>query len=132
MFFLRRHRIPTVLVALCSMLFMQLALAGYFCPGFEARVQEISAMAQAGMPCAQEMSMTADSEQPNLCHAQCQSVKAGADTPALQVPAALIDHSSFFDTCAQVPPRQRMNPPTAVLARATAPPLAIRNCCWRI
>ena len=34
-------------------------------------------MAQAGMSCAQEMSMAPDGEQPNLCSAHCQPTQSG-------------------------------------------------------
>jgi hypothetical protein len=129
---LRRHRLLTVLFALCSLLFMQLAVAGYSCPGFESRVREIAAMAEAGMPCAQEMAMTIDAAQPNLCHAHCQSAQATGDTPALQVPAALVDHRALFAAPAAVVLVERFRPDPSLLAQATAPPLAIRNCCWRI
>jgi hypothetical protein len=129
---LRRHRLVTVLFALCSLLFMQLAVASHSCPGFESRVREIAAMAQAGMPCAQEMAMTIDEAQPSLCHAHCQSAQASGDAPALQVPAVLVDHRALFAAPASVVLVERFLPEPALLARATAPPLAIRNCCWRI
>jgi hypothetical protein len=129
---LRRNRFLTVLLALCSLLFMQFAVASYACPGFEARVQMISAMAQAGLPCAQEMSMAPDEDQPNLCSAHCQPAQPGGGDHALQVPVALIDHRAFFAAPAAIVFAERMTPRGSLLAQATAPPLAIRNCCWRI
>ena len=129
---LRRHRILTVLIALCSLLFMQFAVASYACPGFEARVQAVSAMAAAGMPCAQEMSMAPDEDQPNLCSAHCQPAQPGGGDHALQVPVALVDHRAFFSAPAAIAFVERMPPRAALLAQATAPPLAIRHCCWRI
>ena len=128
---LRRHRVVSVLVALCSLLFMQMAVAGYSCPGFQARVQEISAMAQAGMPCAQEMAMTLDDGQPNLCSAHCQSAQSASGDHALQMPA-LADCCAFFASPVAVVRVERFTPEPALLAQAAAPPLAIRNCCWRI
>lgn len=129
---LRRHRFLTVVFALCSLLFMQLAVAGYSCPGFESRVRESAAMAQAGMPCAQEMAMTPDEAQPNLCHALCQSAQASGDTPALQVPVAAVDHHAWFAPPVTTALIERWTPRASLLAQATAPPLAVRNCCWRI
>ena len=128
---LRRHRIFTVLFALCSLLFMQFSVAGYACPGFESRVQEMSAMAQAGTPCAESMSMAMDDTQPNLCQAHCQTAQPAGDNVALQVPALAGTPMPF----AIAPPTalaQRPLPQPSLLARTTAPPLTIRNCCFRI
>lgn len=129
---LRRHRYVTVLVALCSLLFMQFAVAGYACPGFDARVQDISAMAQAGMPCAQEMSTLPDEDQPNLCSAHSLSAQPAGGSDSLQVPTGLVDHNAFFAAPASIRFVERMTSRAPLLAQATAPPLAIRNCCWRI
>lgn len=47
----RRTRLITVCLALVSLLFMQLAVASYACPGAQSsRVAEVAAMAEAGMP----------------------------------------------------------------------------------
>ena len=128
----RRHRLATVLVALCSLLFMQLAVAGYSCPGFESRVREVAAMAQAGMPCAQDMAMALDDEQPNLCKAHCEPVQAGTDHPAIQLPALAADNGPFQPLPMAGALTRRGAPQASLLARATAPPLAIRNCCFRL
>ena len=131
---LRRHRLFTVLLALCSLLFMQLAVAGYSCPGVEPRAQEVEAMAQAVMPCGESMAlaMATDDAQPNLCQAHCQSAQACGDNPAPQVPVAAVDHGALnMSPLADAVP-MRSAPQASLLARATAPPLAIRNCCLRI
>jgi hypothetical protein len=130
---LRRYRLFTVLVALCSLLFMQFAVAGYSCPGFESRVQESSAMTQSSMPCAEAMSitMTMDDAQPNLCQAHCQSAKPAGDNAALQVPA-LATAPALFGIAPSIALSQRLLPLPSLLTRATAPPLTIRNCCLRI
>jgi hypothetical protein len=129
---LRRHRLATVLFALFALLFMQLAIAGYPCPGFESRVRDIAAMARAGMPCAHDMAMD-DEAQPALCHAHCQSAQAATgDAPQLLVPVALVDHRMFFAAPALVAAPERIAPQARLLARGTALPLTIRHCCWRI
>ena len=130
--FLRRHRLFTVLFALCSLLFMQLAVAGYSCPGPESRVQEVAAMAQAGMPCADSMSMALDDEQPNLCKAHCDPVQAGTGHDAVQVPALAADNGMLHAAALSIALPQRSAPQPSLLARTTAPPLAIRNCCFRL
>ena len=63
----RRNRLITVLFALMSFLFAQLALAGYSCPGSGSRAAEVAAMAQQGMPCVESMTMAMDEKQPSLC-----------------------------------------------------------------
>ena len=132
MFALRRHRLTTVLFALCSLLFMQFAVAGYSCPGFESRVQEIAAMAEAGMPCAESMSMAMDSDEPMLCHAHCQSAQPPAGDASLQVPMLLAvgDVQYFIAPKGAAPPWAVAQAP--LLVRTTAPPLSVRNCCFRI
>ena len=127
---LRRHRFATVLFALCALLFMQLAVAGYPCGGFESRAHDLAVMAQAGMPCAQEMAM--DEAQPALCHAHCQSSQTAGEAPSLLVPVALVDHRMFFAALDVVVPPERFAPLALLLARGTAPPLTVRHCCWRI
>jgi hypothetical protein len=129
---LRRHRVFTVLFALCSLLFMQLAVAGYSCPGFEMRVMEISAMAKAGMPCAESMSMAPDDEQPNLCSAHCQSAQSASGDYALQVPvlAAVGGVGASLSLLSLAP--AGLAPEAPLLARATPPPIAVRHCCFRI
>ena len=72
----RRNRLITVLFALVSLLFMQLAVAGYVCPGAGSRMAETAAMAEADMPCAESMSLHMDDGQPGLCHAHCQAGQA--------------------------------------------------------
>ncbi len=129
---LRRHRFATVLFALCALLFMQLAVAGYPCAGFESRVRDIAAMAQADMPCAQEMSVAMDEAQSPLCHAHCQSSQAAGDAPTLLVPVALVDHRMFFAALEAVALPERIAALALLLARGTEPPLTVRHCCWRI
>lgn len=121
-----RHRLITVLFALASLLFAQLALAGYVCPGSGSNVLK------ASMPCAESMSMVMDEEQSNLCHAHCQAGQQKADTYQMPVLASLPHHGADYLTSRILP-----SPPGAplqapLLRRTTAPPLAIRNCCFRI
>lgn len=82
----RRHRIFTAPFALISLLFMQLAVAGYACP-VEGKVSEVAAMADAGLPCAGDMT-TVDADQPGLCHAHCQSAQQAADKVQVSTPAS--------------------------------------------
>ena len=134
MFSMRRHRFLTVLIALCSLLFMQLAVAGHSCPGLGSRAQEISAMTEAGMPCAESMSMVVDMEEGQLalCHAHCESAQPVGDTHAVQVPVIDVDSGALRVAAVLIALPRDMSTRSSLLTRATAPPLAIRNCCWRI
>lgn len=122
----------TVLFALFSLLFMQLAVAGYACPGNGAKAAEISAMTQAGMPCAESMVMNMDSAQPNLCHAHCQVGQQSADKYQTPSPPAIDTLPADLTLQIAIPlfALAPLQPPH--LQRTTAPPLAIRNCCFRL
>ena len=127
----RRRRLATVLFALFSLLFMQLAVAGYACPGSGARVQEVSAMAQAGMPCAASMAMAMDDQDPALCAAHCQSAQPACSDLVLTVPAmAVVGTMDYLVEPATNPAAAIGGAP--LLARAKPPPLSVRNCCLRI
>jgi len=125
-------RLITVLVALVSLLFMQLAVAAYACEGDASKAAQAKVTAMADMPCAESMVMAVDEGQPNLCHAHCQAAEQSADK--YQVPSAIdvallpsgwtLDRAfpTFASVTLQAP----------YLQRTTAPPLAIQNCCLRL
>ncbi len=130
MFARRRHRLITVLCALFSLLFMQLAVAGYVCP-VDAKVAEADVMAEAAMPCAGEMTKV-DAEQPGLCHAHCQSAQQTVEKAQTPTPAVAVA-TGFTYTIEPVRPSLPRQPAQAPsLMRSTAPPIAVRNCCFRI
>ncbi len=109
---------------------MQLAVAGYACP-LESKVSEIAAMAEAGLPCAGDMA-TVDGDQPGLCHAHCQSAQQAADKVQASTPAGVMAMGFTYTiepTRGFVPARPAHAP---LLLRSTAPPIAVRNCCFRI
>ncbi|MBT9474890.1 MAG: hypothetical protein IV091_03445 [Polaromonas sp.] len=132
MLFGRRHRFIAMFFALCSFLFMQLAVASYACPGAASKVAEVAAMVEAGMPCAESMSSNRDKAQPNLCQAHCQAGHQTADKYELpSLPTAVAIGPMFtHDAPALVFSWLQLQAPH--LMRRTAPPLAIRNCCFRI
>jgi hypothetical protein len=128
----RRHRLITVLFALVSLLFMQLAVAGYACPGSGSKVAEAAAMAEAGMPCAESMPLSMDDQQPNLCHAHCQAGQQSADKHELPSPIALGALPADFSLQAAIPVFSEAPLQAPHLQRTTAPPVSIRNCCFRL
>lgn len=129
----RRSRFIAAFIALFSMLFMQLAVAGYACPEFKVGLvnKSVAMSADAGsMPGCEGM----DQEQPSLCHAHAQAGKQSLDKPELPhvpsfVAAAL---TLVFDDIEPAYDSIAAQPNSVLLTRATAPPLAIRNCCFRI
>ncbi len=131
----RRHRFATVLFALVSLLFMKLAVAGYSCPGSADRAAKLAVMAdmmQAGMPCAESVALDMDDEQPGLCHAHCQADQQSADKYQLPELASLADLPIDFPLPRVIPAPLGAPLQAPLLRRTTAPPLAVRNCCFRI
>lgn len=129
----RKTRLTAALLALVSMLFMQLAVAAYACPGLLMGDQGAVMLSQSqpnsgSMPgCDQP-----DPKQPALCHAHCQDGKQSLDKAELPpIPAAIaigfitvVVNSDIIQTPFSIP--------VPLLTRTTAPPLSIRNCCFRI
>lgn len=132
MSFRRRPRLIIVLLALISLLSMQTALASYACPGTMEKVNEIAAMAEAGMPCAESMSLNMDDDQPSLCHAHCQASQQSADTYELPPLVALSALPALFTVPITAPVYAGLQLQAPQLERMTDPPIAIRNCCFRI
>lgn len=129
----KRHtHLITVLFALVSLLFMQLAVVSYACPKDASKVTQVKIMAEADMPCAESMVMAVDEGQPSLCHAHCQATEQSADK--YQVPSAIavgllpsgLTLDGVFPLFANVAQQ------APYLQRTTAPPLAIQNCCLRL
>jgi hypothetical protein len=131
----RHSRFFAALVALFSILFMQLAVAAYACPGESPRGGHMSAQVTSdtgGMDMVGCAGM--DKDQPSLCHAYDQKDSQSHEKPSTPpaapfAPVLLLgsfiplepDYSSLADFAA-----------SPFLARLTAPPLSIRNCCFRI
>jgi hypothetical protein len=128
----RRTRFLAAVVALFGLLFMQLAVAAYACPNL-APVQQRTVMLDAsGKPMVDCPEV--DKQSPSLCQAHTQKVAQSldkADPPSIQpftpiglvasivAPAPAVE--SGFD-----------NATSFLRARSTAPPIAIRNCCFRL
>ena len=129
-------RFVAALIALFSMLFMQLAVASYACPNMRtAQPNAVTAMSVDATAMSPDcMGMGMDMDQPSLCHAQDQAGSQSLDKPQLPdvqpfVPVSLVQAITLFDVFYTQLPSQ---PRPLYLTRATAPPLSIRNCCFRI
>ncbi len=125
----RRHRLITVTIALFSLLFMQLAVARYVCPSGAATTATASPM-----PCAASMAMAMplDTEQPALCHAHCQPDAQSQDKYEVPPPVAIGAMPANFTLALTLPVLSGVALQAPHLMHATAPPVAIRNCCLRI
>jgi len=125
----RIRRILAALMTIFSLLFTQFAVAAYACPDLAMTAMVVKA-AQDAMPGCADMDMA----QPGLCQAHCDSGHQTLDTPtnppvAAFVPGCLVAVLPALDVQARLAPVQA-NP--VLLTRTTAPPLAIRHCCFRI
>jgi len=128
----RPSRLVAAVIAVISLLFTQLALASYVCPGMnmpERAVMTVDAD-MASMPNCTGM----DKAQPNLCHAFGHTGHQSLDKPDLpQIPPfhpiTLIQ--TIVPPYAAAPLFSTVFPAPS-LAHATAPPLAISHCCFRI
>lgn len=129
---LRQSRLITVFIALVSLLFMQLAVAGYVCPGVQQKIAEVTAMAEAKMPCAESMSINIDDAQPNLCLAHCQAGHQTADKYELPAPLNISAAPVSFLLPEIAPVFGDAPLELPHLKRTTAPPITIRHCCFRI
>ena len=120
-------------MALLCMLFTQLTVAAYACPATvlpNVATMVMNDADQASMPGCTGM----DIEQPSLCHAHAQVGMQSLDKPDLP----LVQPFFAVGLPMIVLPINPGSPDTAVdvgvslTRRTTAPPLAIRNCCFRI
>lgn len=120
----RTNRVVAALIAMFSLLFMQLAVAAYACP----------MLAQETPPPMTADCHNMDRENPVLCHAFVESGKQSLDkaaAPAVQpfVAAAALAEVAPVD---QLAPAGALLAPSAVPAMGPAPPIAILHCCFRI
>ena len=126
----------SALLALASMLFMQLAVAGYVCPNMQITRAMGAIALQAAVIDHAEMAGCEELESgpPAQCKAQAQIGQQSLDK---QDPPRV---SSFVALPLMLtiasPDRAYQTPITgregALLTRTTAPPLLIQNCCFRI
>ncbi len=130
----RKYRVLTAFVALCGMLFMQLAVAAYACPG-------LAGAGSSQAPAADRLSMRSmpgcdqpDPAKPALCHAHCLDGKSSLDKPELPVvsPAAVWVSTILTPLEPLAPALLPGTQPPSFLQRITAPPISIRHCCLRI
>jgi hypothetical protein len=130
----RPSRFVAALVALFSVLFMQFAVASYACPGLIMGQAEPVAMATMAGDQGMEGCVGMDMEQPSLCHAYGQVGDQSLDKPMSPPVAPFAPVILVLALVTKEVASLSLTEPTAplLLTRATAPPISIRNCCFRI
>ena len=128
----RRLRSLAAFLALVGVLFSQLALATYACPGAQAMAMAAVAVeaSKAAPDCGEGMAES----RPALCAAHCQQADQRLDKPAAPaVPAiawvAILPGLAVLEVAPDAAPPGEQR---SLLARATAPSLAVRHCCLRV
>lgn len=129
----RSTRFVAAVIAVISLLFTQLALASYVCPGSTMPERMTVAAVDNGMS-GMDHCTGVDKAQPNLCHAHSHADPQSLNKPDLPsvLPFLLIGpvlSLAVLDD-GQAPPGVLAAIPS--LSRATEPALAIRHCCFRI
>ena len=123
--FRRYTRHVCCLVCAC-LLFMQLAVSAYACPNQEIPKGSVSTVMHA--PDMGEDCQMLDPASPNLCLQHCQAGSQLPDGSVIAIaapgPIAMLDFA--------FPPRPALVFTRALRAHTTAPPLTVRNCCFRI
>jgi hypothetical protein len=129
----RLSRLVATFITIFSLLCTQFAVASYVCPG-----AKLGGTAMSAMPRASDVRMVGcpgvDKANPNMCHSHCKMGHQSPDTPEMpQVSPFVAAQLSFVlpdmrISAASLAPQALAAP----LQRATAPPIAIRNCCFRI
>jgi hypothetical protein len=131
----RPSRFVAALIALFSVLFMQFAVAAYVCPDFPSgHTDEPVTMSVSSSLHDTSECKGMDVEQPNLCDVHDQLGSQSLDKPDLPqvqsfVAVGWILALPTIEAGYRAPAAQSSS---FSLARTTAPPLAIRNCCFRI
>jgi hypothetical protein len=123
----RTTRFLAAWLALCAVLLSQLAVAAYACP-FEAPAVEASVPVHDGCN-----GVNLDQDQPALCHAHGQQGDQSLDKPLVSMPQPALLQGLVSDWGLESGPAPGIpGELRSLLARATAPPVALRNCCLRI
>ena len=118
----RHARSLAAILALVTLVFAQVAIAVYDC----APIADVVAVGD----CCDE---GGDPAEPALCRAHCQQGNQSLDKPSASLPVhALAPMTISFPGAARVGLTASFGELPSLLARATAPPLALRHCCLRI
>lgn len=119
------------------LLFAQLAVAAYACPGLAAKAPDTgmasaAATMVAQMPGCEDMVGALDPEQANLCAEHCKQGQQSDQAPTLTVPVAML--TALYPTTPSLPGNASPRPTAATLSAlvAASPPHAVLHCVYRI
>ena len=130
----RNHRILTALIALFSMLFMQAAVASYSCPDLQSEGAPDSWVDNQASASKMPGCDQPDAASPSLCHAHCLDGKSSLDKPEVPTvtPAVAIVSTILLPLQPLLALPLPASEQASFLQRTTAPPIAIRHCCFRL
>ena len=128
----RRPNRWIALVALCGLLFQQVAMATYRCPIEPADVSHhLVQAAAAAAPCHD--AATTDIADPVRCEQHCHPTVASTDhAPPLTVPAALFTNAWSLPAVQRQLRVGQLPTQTAIDPRPGAPPLSVQYCSFQI
>jgi len=123
----RTIRRCAALIGVCALLFSTLSVAAYACPVDAVTADSAATAMPDGCP-------DRDAEQPNLCKAHCttgqqQTAQAAADVPPLPLVHGLLATLFLPGVVTSAPSHHAVG---ATYPGSTAPPIPIRNCCFRL
>jgi len=121
-----RHWIARTLVGV--MLFAQLAVAAYACPGLMSGIESVQPGPVPTATNCDQMPSPMDEASPNLCAQHCQYGQQSDQTQTVTVPAVLLTSLYIVAPVSQALQIPRM--PVGLFA-AVSPPHAILHCCFR-
>jgi hypothetical protein len=119
------------------LLFAQVAVAAYACPGLAAKAPDAAVVGgdmamDEQMPGCDDMAGAMDPESANLCAEHCKQGKQSDQAPTLTVPAAML--AALYTTTPALPAKAVPRPAAGALSAlvAASPPHAILHCVYRI
>lgn len=126
----RPARVIAAIITIFSLLFTQLALASYVCSELNVVNSGATPMDAAAMSGCANMSRKMDP----LCHSHCEAGRQSAypSQAPLVPPFVAAQLSVVLSVAESASPYHAWQPEGVLLKRSTAPPLAIRHCCFRI
>ena len=112
-----------------AVLFSQLAVSAYACPGADSMARAAVAP-QDAPPCHEQ---PVDKPATPLCQAHCQQGDQSSDARAASLPAvAFVALPSSGTLATPLHDVRVIEAQPSLLDRPTGPPLSVRHCCFRI
>jgi hypothetical protein len=124
----RRIRKLAACIGIATLLFAQVAVAAHAC---SAPANADAVVMQ--MPCADLGAAGSGAQDKNVCFHHCYAGPLSLDLHPAQIPpSAPVAYHAVPEQPSAVSAGLLRNHSRVLLARVTAPPLSVRNCCFRI